>query len=424
MDYVLLAQNLSIVLCFLAGVLSFFSPCVIPLMPIYLSVLGGSTESAEKPRSPLLNTLGFALGVSSAFFLLGLAFTGLGQLLSRYHDLMVKAGSIAIFVVGVWMLLPQKSFLGEKRFDYKVPQIINPFRAALMGFFFSFAWTPCVGPLLSSALIMTTSAQNIGLGLLYIGVYSLGFILPFLLFSAGANKLFSKIPNKEKFFKVMHKVAGVLMLVIAISMYNGWFNNLSAKLSQYSGLDALLTQESGKQEQNKPGSQASPQPQATQSEEKQAAKDDDSKHPIAPDFELTGMDGKQYKLSDFRGKRVFLNFWATWCPPCRAEMPHIQQLYENYQGDDYAILTVTNPRSEEYPNNADITEDGITSFVKSREFSFPVLFDTTQKVFRLYGIRSFPTTYIIDADGRVEGYVPSAMSYELMESILTGQSLQ
>lgn len=429
-DTILLVQNISLLLCFLAGLLSFFSPCVLPLMPIYLSILSGSVGGEHKAQRPLVNTLSFVVGISTAFFLLGLAFTGLGQLLVHHHDLIVKIGASMILMFGIWVLLPQKFFMQEHRFQLKRPENVNPLSSFLMGFFFSFAWTPCVGPLLSSALIMASSSERAVIGFLYIGIYSLGFIIPFLLFSLGAHKLLTKINNKERFFTGLRKLSGILLIAIAISMFSGWINGLSAKLSQFSGIDVILTQQDNSKADkvggdSKPAEQAADTHSKTEQRQNTAeSSNDDRKHPLAPDFELQGLDGKTYRLSDFKGKRVFLNFWATWCPPCRKEMPDIQQLYENYgKSESYAILTLTNPKSQEFPHNADADQDSIRAFVKSRGFDFPVAFDTSGEVFKMYGIRSFPTTYLVDEEGRIEGYVPSALSYELMEKILTGQAL-
>lgn len=136
----------------------------------------------------------------------------------------------------------------------------------------------------------------------------------------------------------------------------------------------------------------------------------------ALDFELKDQFGVTHKLSDYKGKTIFLNFWATWCPPCRAEMPDIQKLYETYptEGDDALIvLGVASPLTERKND-----EQVITDFLKEKGYTYPVLIDTDASLFEGYGIFSYPTTYMIDRDGNVFGYASGQLSMEMMESII------
>jgi peroxiredoxin len=109
----------------------------------------------------------------------------------------------------------------------------------------------------------------------------------------------------------------------------------------------------------------------------------------APDFRLPTLDGEIVSLSEFRGQPVFLNFWATWCGPCRAEMPYIQQLYERWTGQGLVVLAI------------DIQEspDTVRDFVEEFEFTFPVLMAADADVPLSYNVRSIPTSVFIDADG-------------------------
>ena len=118
---------------------------------------------------------------------------------------------------------------------------------------------------------------------------------------------------------------------------------------------------------------------------------------LAPDFRLTDMDGRAVMLSDFRGKTVVLNFWASWCPPCRAEMPEFQELWEargEHGADDLVILAVNFLRDD--------TVGAATKFVEGQGFTFPVVFDTTSgDVAARYGVRGLPATFFIDRKGVV-----------------------
>ena len=136
----------------------------------------------------------------------------------------------------------------------------------------------------------------------------------------------------------------------------------------------------------------------------------------AIDFTLSDQYGNTHTLSDYKGRVVFLNFWATWCPPCRAEMPDIQKLYREYEeaGDDsVVILGVAAPG---YGDEKD--EEGIRSFLEENGYTYPVVMDETGEVFTQYYVYSYPTTYMIDKEGNIFGYLTGSMPEETMRSII------
>lgn len=127
---------------------------------------------------------------------------------------------------------------------------------------------------------------------------------------------------------------------------------------------------------------------------------------LAPDFELTTLEGETVRLSDYRGQRVFLNFWATWCPPCRAEMPDMQNLYEA-QDVPFEILAVNLTKSE-------ASEENVEAFIQDFGLSFPVLLDKESIVAEGYSVTAVPSSYIIDTEGRISFVAPGAMHYDMM----------
>lgn len=125
---------------------------------------------------------------------------------------------------------------------------------------------------------------------------------------------------------------------------------------------------------------------------------------LAPDFELELISGEKVKLSDFRGEKVMLNFWATWCPPCRAEMPDMQKLHEN---KDVTILAVDLLGQES-------GRDKVEEFLEDYQITFNVLLDEDLTVAETYGIQPIPTTYMIDTKGVIQNMAFGALNYELM----------
>ena len=125
---------------------------------------------------------------------------------------------------------------------------------------------------------------------------------------------------------------------------------------------------------------------------------------IAPDFTLRTLDGKAVQLSDYRGKRVIVNFWATWCPPCRAEIPDFQKLYEK---KDVEILAVNLTETEE-------STEEVKGFIKEYELTFPVLMDMRSDVSTTYQVSAYPTSYMLDSNGRIQFVAMGALNYDLM----------
>ncbi|MFK8793260.1 peroxiredoxin family protein [Planococcus plakortidis] len=128
----------------------------------------------------------------------------------------------------------------------------------------------------------------------------------------------------------------------------------------------------------------------------------------APDFTLTDQDGETVKLSDYRGKKVILNFWATWCPPCRAEMPHMQQFHENNAGGDVEILAVNLTAQD----NGD---EAIRSFIDEFGLTFSIPMDETGSTAQTYQIRTVPTTFILNTKGEIAQKIVGPMDEQIMK---------
>lgn len=348
----------------------------------------------------MLHTLFFVLGISFTFVVLGLGVSAFGSFFKDNQLIFARIGGILVVGFGLYQLgvFGSSSLLGkERRLPMKMDILaMSPIVAFVMGFTFSFAWTPCVGPALASVLLMAASATTKWAGFALIGVYTVGFIIPFLVVGLFTTTVLEFFKNHMKVVKYTVKIGGILMIFMGVLMFTG-------KMNAFTG---YLSGTTSKSETKKPDKQA---------EEKTEEKEEEENGEMAAiDFTLHDQYGKEHSLSDYKGKTIFLNFWATWCPPCKAEMPDIQKLYESYGKDgEVVILGVAAP---DFGNETD--EDGIKAFLKENGYTYPVLMDTTGELFMQYGITSYPTTFMIDKEGNVFGYVSGQLSEDMMKSII------
>ena len=411
---------------FLQGLFSFFSPCVLPLLPLYLSYLTGQSEKSR--LRGLVNTVFFVIGVSFAFFVLGLGVSALGMFFRGNQLLFARIGGVLVILFGLYQLgvFGTSGVLSrELRLPFQLDgAAMSPAAALILGFTFSFSWTPCVGPALASVLLMAASADTKAHGFLLIGVYTLGFILPFLAVGLFTSALLGVFRKYRRGVQYTVKAGAVLMIFMGVLMITGQMNTVSGYLSELSGTENVGTEASGdvtagpesaepeipdtadasggENEGNASAgeSEAAEEPEAAGGESEAASG-------VLPaiDFTLTDQYGNEHTLSDYKGKTVFLNFWATWCHWCVTEMDDIQMLYDEYKeaGDDsVVILGIAAP---DY--GSEVSQEEITAFLEENGYSYPVLMDDGGNVFTSYGVYSYPTTFMFNADGNVFGYAPS-----------------
>lgn len=421
-------QNVNLFLVFIEGIVSFFSPCILPILPIYLSILSNSSvENLKEGKTSFIgsslfkNTIFFALGISTTFFILGSSVKVLSMFFNENKDLIMFIGGIIIIIMGLfYMGIIKSSILNrEKRFNVKFKEM-KAITAFILGFTFSFGWTPCIGLILASVLVMVSSSSNHLSANLLIAVYTIGFILPFIITAMFYSKLFKTIDKIKSNMEIIKKIGGIILIVSGILMMVNGFGSISKHFNTSQNSKIESKQEENKREnstdkeENSDGNDS--QKDSNNDNNDKGSNDEDRIKSI--DFTLTDQYGKTHKLSDYEGKVVFLNFWATWCPPCKEEMPYIEQLYKDYNknNDDVVILGVASPNL-----GREGSREHVVNFLKEQGYTFPVVLDEDGALAYQYGINAFPTTFIIDKEGYVTQYIPGAMDKATMASFIENQ---
>lgn len=222
--------DLSFVIAFSAGLLSFLSPCILPLIPSYLAfLLGDYSDQKKKDKSySIAPALIFILGFTVIFILLGLSATFLGKFLIRNQMLLRRISGIIIIIFGLHIsgIIKLKWLYYEKKFS--VAQRSNKYlQSFILGLGLALAWTPCIGPILSSILILAGNSQNLITGGLLLFVYSFGLALPFLITALAAKKILPTIKKLNKYLNYINIASGILIIILGLLIFTNNLNILS-----------------------------------------------------------------------------------------------------------------------------------------------------------------------------------------------------
>lgn len=443
---------------FLAGLLSFLSPCVLPLVPGYVTMLSGigmeELKEGEGSSGKLLTSaFSFVIGFSAVFVAMGATASAVGSFLLRNRALLAPIAGAFIILFGLHLIgvlakitvrigiiigavllaaglalqFTEGSALIVKPVHFYAasviffigptltrwlnrdvhmqnvggskPGIISGF---LMGFAFALGWTPCIGPILAGVLAIAATRTKVTEGVILLVCYSAGLAIPFLLTALGIGRF---LKFYQKFRRYLHTVevgSGVLLLAVGMLI----FVNGLAVVSQHMGnlsFDTLLTKYVHQPVQTT-GARGSTT----------AA---DTNLPPEPNVTFKNLQGNDVSLASYKGKVVLLNMWGTWCEPCRGEIPTLIKMQEDYKNKGFTILGVA--------TNDEV--DRVIPFVHDTKFdvggqeltmNYPIVMGSDEISTAFGGLLGMPTSFLIDRKGDiVKRYIGSLNPEEINKDV-------
>ena len=233
------AHSISILVAFSAGLLSFVSPCILPLIPSYLTYMTGGSfsdltagDSMVKVRwNTFRHSLSFAIGFTVVFTLMGASATSIGGLLLKHQYLILKIGGIIIILLGIHFLGIFKFNFLEKNKQFQLKrQRIGLFGSFLTGVTFAAGWTPCIGPILATILLCASSTGSVYKGIMLLAFYSLGLALPFFFAGLAINTFLGASGWIKRHLRVINIISGSFLIIVGIAMLLGGFEVFMTKL--------------------------------------------------------------------------------------------------------------------------------------------------------------------------------------------------
>jgi cytochrome c-type biogenesis protein len=383
----------NILIAFAGGLLSFLSPCVLPLVPGYISLMSGVSidhlkgeGGGNSRRAVILNSLAFNAGLSVIFLALG-GTAGLVGAKIISNPWVRIIGGLVIIVFGlhlIGLLKIKYLYRDTRQFSSEKPR--GMLGSLALGIAFAAGWTPCIGPILGGIIGLAATSGGWKGGLLLSAFYSAGLAVPFLITGLGINQF---LGFYTKFRRHLHKVevvSGVILILVGLLVATNRVTLLanSHLAAVLPNLERFLHLRG-----------TNPPPEMKHD------------YAAAPDVQFTKLDGSSLHLKDLRGRVVLLNFWATWCIPCRSEIPSLSGMQKDLEGRGLSVIGVS------YDDTADLIQE----FQKDIPQSYQVVLGG-REVGADLPASPLPTTYIIDRQGRIRDTLIGERTRADFESII------
>jgi cytochrome c-type biogenesis protein len=350
--------------------------------------LKDSNESRSNARrAVILNSIAFNIGLSMIFLSLGVLAGLLGKTVTANPWFRIIGGIVIIgFGFQLMGFLKIGALYKDTRF-FSQQKPRGMLGSMTLGMAFAAGWTPCIGPILGGIIGLAATSGNWKTGLYLSCFYAAGLSVPFLLTGLGINKF---LGFYSKFRKHLHKVevvSGIMLISIGLLIATNKVAVINAWLLSWMPNAEKVVQLGGSGAQTLPPLDAQ------------------SVQPV-PDIELKSVAGAPFRLSDLRGRVVLLNFWGTWCVPCREEIPELNELHRELEPQGLTVVGAS--------WNSPVSD--IQAFQQEIKIDYPILLDSENIGDLFGGIQSFPTTYIIDRQGRIRYKVPGQRNRATFEA--------
>src|SRR2546429_5072328 len=388
----------NLLVAFAGGLVSFLSPCVLPLGPGYISLMSGvsvdhlkSDGGGSSRRAVIANSLAFNAGLSVIFLALGGTAGLVGSAIISNPWVRI-IGGVVIIVFGlhlIGLLKIKYLYKDTRQFSSEKPR--GMLGSLTLGIAFAAGWTPCIGPILGGIIGLAATSGGWKGGLLLSAFYSAGLSVPFLVTGLGINQFLSFYGKSRRHLHKVEVASGIILILIGLLVMSNRVTLLAS-----SHLAAWL-----------PNLESHLKPigiQETKAPDNTGVKQN---FPSAPDVQFTKLDGSLLHLKELRGRVVLLNFWATWCIPCRSEIPSLSAMQKDFDSRGLSVIGVS------YDDTADLVQ----RFQKDIPQSYQIVLGGRDVGAQLPA-SPLPTTYIIDREGRIRDKMIGERTRVAFESVI------
>jgi cytochrome c-type biogenesis protein len=379
---------------FLAGLLSCASACVLPLLPAFIGWLGGVSSGMEvRPRLAVMARAGlFVAGFGTAFTALGAGAALIGSAAAGYRVLLIRASGLVLIALGISLLIGLPLVMREWRLviAHRLPR--TPVAAYVVGVAFAVGWTPCVGPLLAAVLVLAAGTATVVRGAALLATYSAGLGLPFLACAALVGPVTALLGRLRGAYPALNATAAVVLIAIgALTLSN-----------RETALNSLVPDLGGAVQSLQPATPVAAPPATSSSL---------LGRPV-PAATLTDLNGHRLSLGGLRGRPLLVNFWATWCVPCRQELPVFAASARSHQAQGLAVV----------PVNYQEGPQAVKGFWAELGINLTPYLDPDGATAREFGVglqsTGLPMTVLVDRGGIVRSVLPGEVGADLLEANL------